>query len=379
MSDRTTVQPRGTQRTKGSRRRGPSGRQVVGEYVGQPAGDAARAVRRAGLCPGLDRSFGCGDDRIGLVVAQEPVAGSDLARNGMVTLYVAAPGARPTDEEPAATDTVNGAPTPETVTAGPAESEPLETSSSLGRTRRRKPGLARQATRVFDPPPAPVQPEREPTEGVPLAPEGDSPDGLYAPDGWELDDGRPQERDEAELSQDDFVVHLDEVLGGRTDGPTAWRRVYPRRRTVAAVARSGGIRVWLGEHSLLVKAVGAALTVWILVGLASALDSQHAGTRTASVASPSTHTRTTQARARVYPPSATSGRPAARSPQSRPSTRRSDAPHHDRQHGPVVKAAAPPEHMSVHASSAPPPAPLAPVSAPAAPAGQQTQGGLFSP
>lgn len=376
MTDRTAVQARGTQRAKSSHRGGPSGHQVVGEYVGQPAGDAAQAVRRAGLCPGLDRSFGCEDDLIGLVVAQEPAAGSDLARNGMVTLYVAAPGARPSDEEPDTIDNVGGAPTPATVTAVPAESEPVETLSGPGRTRRRKPGLARQATRVFDPPSAPIPPEREPADGVPLAPAGDSPDALYAPHGDELDDGRPQERDEAELSQDDFVVHLDDVLGGRTDGPTAWRRVYPRRRTVAAVARRGGIRVWLGVHSLLVKAVGAALTVWILVGLASALDSQHAGTRTASVASPSRHTRTTQARAPVSPSSATSARPVARSQQSRPSTRRSDAPRHDRRRGPVVKAAARPEHMAVHASAAPPPAPRAPVSAPAA---QQTQGGLFSP
>jgi hypothetical protein len=68
----------------------------------QPAGDAAQGVRRSGLCPGLDRSFGCEAELIGLVVAQEPAAGSDLARNGMVTLYVAAPGSGPMDEEPGA-------------------------------------------------------------------------------------------------------------------------------------------------------------------------------------------------------------------------------------------------------------------------------------
>ena len=129
MNDRTAVQARGTQRTKSARRGGPSGRQVVGEYVGQPAGDAAQAVRRAGLCPGLDRSFGCEPELIGLVVAQEPVAGSDLARNGMVTLYVAAPGSGPMDEEPAASEIVSGASAPARAMAVLAEVEPLRRTS----------------------------------------------------------------------------------------------------------------------------------------------------------------------------------------------------------------------------------------------------------
>jgi len=343
MNDRTAVKPRGTQRAKSTRRGGPSGRQVVGEYVGQPAGDAAQAVRRAGLCPGLDRSFGCEAELIGLVVAQEPAAGSDLARNGMVTLYVAAPGAGPMDEEPAATEAVDEAPAPATVTAVLAESEPLE---------------------------------GEPAEEVPLAPEWGSADGE------ELDEGRLEEQSDAELSQDDFVVHLDDVLGGRTDRTPAWRRVYPRRRTFAALTRVGGIRVWLGEHSLLAKAVGAALAVWILVGLASALDSQHAGTPTASLASPShrpARTRTTQERPPVSAPSAASARPTARSPQVRRAVRHSAAPHLDRGRAPVIEAAAHPEGMAVQAPAAPPAAPPAPASAPAAPPAQQTQGGLFSP
>src|ERR1039458_7132903 len=98
MTDRTASSGRAIQRAKTTRRGGPSGRQAVGDYVGQPAGDAAQAVRRAGLRPGLDRSFGCAEELTGLVVAQEPTAGSDLARNGMVTLYVAAPGSEPIDE-----------------------------------------------------------------------------------------------------------------------------------------------------------------------------------------------------------------------------------------------------------------------------------------
>lgn len=373
MNDRTAVQARGTGRAKSTRRGGPAGRQVVGEYVGQPAGDAAQAVRRAGLCPGLDRSFGCEAELIGLVVAQEPAAGSDLARNGMVTLYVAAPGAGLMDEEPAATEAVDEAPV--TVTAVLAEIEPPDAASRPRRARRRKPGLARQATRVFDPPPAPIALEGEPAGEVPLAPECGFPDG-------ELHEGRLEEQSDAERLQDDFVVHLDDVLGGRTEGPPAWRRVYPRRRTFAALTSVGGIRVWLGEHSLLAKAVGAALAVWILVGLASALDSQHAGTPTASLASPShrpTRTRTTQARPPVSAPSAASARPTARPTQLRRAARHSEVPHLDRERAPVIEAAAHPERMAVQAPAAAPPAPPAPASASAAPPARQAQGGLFSP
>jgi hypothetical protein len=377
MNDRTAVQVRGTQGAKNTRRGGPSGRQEVGEYVGQPAGDAAQAVRRAGLCPGLDRSFGCEDELIGLVVAQEPAAGSDLARNGMVTLYVAAPGSGPMDEEPDASETVDEAPAPSSVTSVVAEIEPLDAASSARGTRRRKPGLARQATRVFDPPPAPIPLERELTEEVPLAPECGSLDGVYAPDGEELDEGRLEERGEAEFSHEDFVVHLDDVLAGRTGGPPAWRRVYPRRWIFAALARGSGVRVWLGGHSLLVRAVGAALAVWILVGLASALDGQHARTPTASVISPShrpARTRITQPRRPVFAPSVARARPAVRSPQVHAAARRSLAPRRHPRQAPVIEAAVPRERMAVQVPPVPPPA-----SAPAAPAAPQAQGGLFSP
>src|SRR5271166_28233 len=107
MTDRTASADRAVERAKSARRGGPSGRLVVGEYVGQAAGDAAQAVRRAGLRPGLDRSFGCEAELIGLIVAQEPVAGGDLARNGMVTLYVAAPGNAPIDEDTDAPETLD--------------------------------------------------------------------------------------------------------------------------------------------------------------------------------------------------------------------------------------------------------------------------------
>jgi hypothetical protein len=99
MSNGTSTPPRATDRTPPARRGSQLGRLVVGDYVGQPAGEAAQAVRRAGLRPGLDRSFGLEAELLGTVVAQEPLAGDDLARNGMVTLYVAAPGMAREDED----------------------------------------------------------------------------------------------------------------------------------------------------------------------------------------------------------------------------------------------------------------------------------------
>jgi hypothetical protein len=382
MNDRTAAPARGAQRAKGTHRGGPSGRLVVGDYVGQPARDAAQAVRRAGLCPGLDRSFGCKAELIGLVVAQEPTGGSDLVRNGMVTLYVAAPGAEPIDEEFAASETVEVAPAPAPVASVLAEIERPDTASRPKRTRRRKPGLARRATPVLDLPPAPIRPEREPAEEVRLVPEWGSPDGVYAPDGEELDEGHVEELGEPELSHEDFVVHLDDVLAGRTDGPLGWRRVYPRGQMFATLVRHGGVRVWLGEHSLLVKVLGAALAVSILVGFASALDGQHARNPTVSVVSPShrsARTRTRQAPRPVSAPNVAGSRPAARSLEVHRSTRHSSAQRLHRRGASVVDATAAPERVAAQAPPVPPPVPRAAASAPVAPPVQQTQGGLFSP
>jgi hypothetical protein len=252
MNDRTVATARVSQRAKSARRGGPSGRQVVGEYVGQPAGDAAQAVRRAGLCPGLDRSFGCEAELIGLVVAQEPVAGSDLAQWDGV-LYVATPRSGPVEVEPSASETVSDSPVPGPVASVAPEVEPFDASSTPRSVRRREPGLARQTTQVFDSPPAPMPPQQAPAEEARLARECGFLDGVYAlgaSDDGEFDEGPLEDQGEGELVHDEFVVHLDDVLAGRADRPPAW----------------------LGEHSLLVKAVGAALAVWVLIGLVSALD-----------------------------------------------------------------------------------------------------------
>ncbi len=387
MSDRTATPARGTQRAKTARRGSPSGRLVVGEYVGQAAGDAAQAVRRAGLRPGLDRSFGCEAELTGLVVAQEPAAGGDLARNGMVTLYVAAPGSAPMDEDTTAPDPPAPAP------AAPSRSDvaQAEAPSAPARARQpRKPGLAGRAAQVFDPPPAPVLPDRGPADDPPAAPVAQvpptetwsSPDETRAPDGEELDEGVLDERDEDESSHDEFVVHLDDVLAGRVGGPRAWRRVYPRRRTAGALGGDRSVRARLAEHPRLVKAVGAALAVWVVVGLAAALGGHHARTPTASVVSGGARragTYTTGTRDRGPASSVRTVRPAARSPRPHTSPQHSGAPRRRRIPPLAREAAARPEGAGVQAAPPPRPTPPPPVSAPPQPAAEQTQGGLFSP
>jgi hypothetical protein len=360
---------------------------VVGEYVGQAAGDAAQAVRRAGLRPGLDRSFGCEAELIGLVVAQEPAAGGDLARNGMVTLYVAAPGNAPVDEDTDAPDPPAPAP------GAPARSDvaQAEAPSAPARARRpRKPGVAGREAQVFDPPPAPVLPDRgaaddppaAPVTEVPLTETWGSPDETCAADGEELDEGVLDDRDENEFSHDEFVVHMDDVLAGRAGWPPAWRRVYPRRRAAGALGGGHGVRARLAEHPRLVKAVGAALAVWVVVGLAAALDGHHARTPAASVIASGARragTHTTGTRYRASAPSARTVRPAARSPRPHTAPQHSGAPRRRSAPAAVREAAARPEGAPVQAAPPPPPTPPAPASAPPPPAPEQTQGGLFSP
>ena len=363
----------------------------MGEYVGQAAGDAAQAVRRAGLRPGLDRSFGCEAELIGLVVAQEPAAGGDLARNGMVTLYVAAPGNAPVDEDTDAPETLGDPPPSAAVTSTRADVAQAEAPSAPARARRpRKPGLAGRAAQVFDPPPAPVLPDRGPADDPPAAPVAQvpptetwsSPDETRAPDGEELDEGVLDERDEDESSHDEFVVHLDDVLAGRVGGPRAWRRVYPRRRTAGALGGDRRVRARLAEHPRLVKAVGAALAVWVVVGLAAALDGHHARTPTASVISGDARragTYTTGTRDRAPAPSVRIVRPAARSPRPHTAPQHSGAPRRRRTQPSAREVAAHPEGTGVPAPPPPRPTPPAPASAPPPPASEQTQGGLFSP
>ena len=392
MTDRTASAGRAVERAKSARRGGPSGRQAVGDYVGQPAGDAAQAVRRAGLRPGLDRSFGCAEELIGLVVAQEPTAGSSMARNGMVTLYVAAPGSEPIDD---GTDTVqveSGGPEPAAVAS--VEAEQADAASAPARVRRRKRGRARRAAPVVDAPPAPAPPDRASASELPTVvlaqPAVESPWEWQPepgePDGEPLDDEAPEELDEEADADDEFVVHVEDVLAGRS-GPPRWRGVYPRRRAARERGAGRGVRGWLREHRLGGAAVGAAILLWAIVGFASALDGQHLHTPDASAITrserPATRHRTQASKPAPVPssrtpraapryPARTARRAALRGQRRRPAAapvRETVAP----SAGPVGEASVPPAPTTAPAPAAPP------ASAPPAAAPEQRGGGLFSP
>jgi hypothetical protein len=241
MNARTATPGRAAERGAEGSRGKPQGRLVVSEYVGQTAAVAAQTIRRAGLRPGLERSFDCDPELVGQVVAQEPPAGSELARNMMVTLYVGAPGAVPDDESPDRQPVRN-----------PAASSPVTAQASLPddgvqhakprQRRRRKPGLAEGPSRVFDTPPAPVPPDADlalvaptmltdadPTEELVSddeLPRPGEPDRTEFPEGVLDDDGH------GELLHDELVLHADDVFAGRAGVPR--RRVYPARRRLTS-------------------------------------------------------------------------------------------------------------------------------------------------
>jgi hypothetical protein len=387
MTDRTASPGRAIERAKTGRRGGPAGRQAVGDYVGQAAGDAAQAVRRAGLRPGLDRMFGCVEELMGLVVAQEPTAGGDLARNGMVTLYVAAPGSEPIDGETDAARVESGG--PETAGLARAEAEQAEAACSAARVRRRKRGLARPGTPVFDVPPAPVLPDRGSASGLATAvlaapavePPWEWQPGPDGQDGEPLGDEASEELGEEASSHDEFVVHVEDVLAGRS-GPSRWRGVYPRRHAARELGAGHGVRAWLREHRLAGSAVGAAVLLWVIVGFASALDGEHPHVLVASAITrserPATRQRT-QASQQAPAPRSRTVRGALRSPARTGQPRAASRTRRQRRRAaaPVTEAVAP--RVAAAREAPVPETPTSRASVPPAPASEQTQGGLFSP
>ncbi len=399
MTDRTAVPERVTQRAKTARRGGGSGPQAVGDYVGQPAGEAAQAVRRGGLRPGLDRSFGCPAELTGLVVAQDPAAGSGLARNGMVTLYVAAPGGEPLDGDAELAPAASGASEGELRAPEPPD-ESLSTAPVPARPRRRKRGLARHPPTAVEPPPAPTMPGESASEHVPpqgaVEPLGEWPAEIDAP-ARALEDEPTVELGEREVPHDDeFVVQVEDVLAGRS-GPPGWRGVYPRRRAARrGLQGQGRLRGWLREHRMLAGAIGAALILWTLVGAISAVDGHHPRTPPASALAPS------RAPTVSHPLPATK-LPAAPKPAAPRTPERSLRPHTARHRAPRAAPSRPAQHGAprpVHPvaavvretvalaaapapthSPAPQPSAAAPpqASTPPASSPEQSAGGLFSP
>ncbi len=282
MTDRAAVPEGVSRRAKTVRRGGGSGSEVVGDYVGRLAGEAAQAVRRAGLRPGLDRSFGCPAELVGLVVAQDPLAGSELTRNGMVMLYVAAPGGELASGDDANAHVGSGRCDDELSVEAPIDEQPSTSPAARVRARRRR--KRRHARRYVEQTlasPAPAAIESVLPEGSPARPAVESvqawPADLDAPQGA-LEDELADEQNGREFGHEDFVVHLEDVLAGRSGSP-GWRRVYPRRRRVIGGLGVGGrFRAWLGEHSVLAGVVGVALVLWVVVGVASTLQGDRAGT-----------------------------------------------------------------------------------------------------
>ena len=381
MTDTTAVPERVAESARRSRRGGVSGHQTVGDYLGRPAGEAAQAVRRIGLRPGLDRSFGCAAELVGLVVAQDPAAGSDLARNGMVTLFVAAPGGDPADED----------------TAVAVDAELVQTADEPGseaprvarRPRRRKQGLASHTAGPPEPVVVPaaarvasasgelVQPTVQPTAAWPVA--ARTTDGVLENDlDGELPGGECPDED------DELVVQVEDVLAGRS-GPRGWRGAYPRRRGALHECTTGRrVRGWLAEHRLVAGVVAVSVVLWIVVGVASTLESGHARNPvSAVVAKPTQHVRDRRS---------VLGLPAARKSIARGAPARPTRTLSRRAASPAAPRSTLAPALVVHvvreadargaAERQEVPAPQTsgpPVSTTSAPAAEQSGGGLFSP
>jgi hypothetical protein len=371
VSSTSTAPSQATQRVG---RGGPAGRQRVGEYVGEPAGQAAQAVRRAGLRPGLDRSFGCAPELVGRVVSQEPPAGGELPRNGLVTLYVAAPGAAPEDEPPASPASL--APTALENDAPPAQPRA---------PRRRKRGLANSAPRAFAapaPPPAPtLEPRRADRIDTPadaITDELGLPGDLAYAEGSEPSAELEADADYGALDGEQFVIHADDVFAGRAE--PAWRRVYPRRReTRPSVDR---LRSRFADRSPLVKGAAVLVAVWIVVALAGSSAPRQPARPVAALAQHRiAGEQPAPRRARALP----SPRPERAPAPTVRHVRRLAAPRQPAR--PILPStrAATPARVSAPAAAPVPvaPAPTRPVATQppptSAPAEQQTPGGLFSP
>lgn len=204
----------------------------VNDYVGQRASEVAQSVRRAGLKPALERTFGWGPEQIGLVVAQEPSPGAELARNSSVKLYVGAPGENDPEE---------GAPPAQAEEPAPHRADAV-VDQAAG-PRRRKVGLAHHETAEPSPPPPPWPPE-PPREPEP-----------HTEDLRRIDDPSP-----AQLAE-----RAGEVFAER-------RALRGWRSRVAWPARARGWR-----HSRLAKVAAVVGVLWLAVGLASAFSSHGRG------------------------------------------------------------------------------------------------------
>jgi hypothetical protein len=391
MSNTATAPKRAAHGRGTPGRSGPSGRLIVGDYVGASAAHAAQGVRRAGLRPGLDRSFGCDPNLTGLIVAQDPPAGSDLARNGMVTLYVAAPGAVTVEQDSELPGTLLYRAAPASPIAEGASLPQVETPPLGASARRaRKPRLGASATaQVFDPPPEPRMPmqqsssrKEEPvapgsaSSQVPITSEPDTQPHTDAPQRHEFEETAVHETAEHELSHEEFVVHMDDVFAGRVSDAPAWRRVYPRRGKGRTLRRA---LPWASRHRVLATTTCSMLGVWIAVAVLAGVASRPAHTARANMLSETDSGRssaTTVRRAAPAPPKRTARPATAISTRTQARPRLVAEPRRERAKPTLL--AATPLRGSVKPASSASPSPATAIRTPA-PAPQQTGGGPFSP
>jgi hypothetical protein len=281
VSDSATAAPPAPRRAT----RGPGGtvgRLTVVDYVGQPAAHGAQAVRRAGLRPGLDRSFGCEPDLIGMIVAQDPPAGSDIARNAMVTLYVAAP--EPTTAQVPAG---SGSQSDDRSARRAAETELAQADARPPDSKARRPrkprGTAGATTQVFDWPPEPTAPSerlvkreepplvRELVAAVRIGRSAREPPRPNAAAGATFHEtGGPGRAGE------EVALRLDDVFARATDELPPWRRTYPRRPMATTLRRA---LAWAGSHRVLATATVAVLSVWVAVAVTGAVASHPSDAR----------------------------------------------------------------------------------------------------
>jgi hypothetical protein len=336
---------------------------TVGDYLNSPAAAAVRAVRRVGLSPGLDRQFGGEPQTIGLVVAQDPQAGSEIARGAMVTLYVSAPAAGAPDEPQARSEVASEERDQVSEIALHPEVEPqaahapaVSATASPARPRRKRRARP-SATGEGGHPQAPVPTAAPPPEMLDERDDQRAPTHQHDPEANITD---------AEPAWDQLTFEMRNVFAAGPLG-LARRSLYPRK---PLSLRAHTCSAWVRGHK------ASALTACAVLALAMSLGAtreQTASSRTtgpiAASAPParrSTSLRTTPA-ARTHPPQLA---PAA------PGHRHTHAARRARPHATAgTPAPASPPSPPVPAAPETAPQRSAPGSAPAAPSG----GGPFSP
>jgi hypothetical protein len=223
---------------------GVKGRLRVGDHVGLSAGQAAQAIRRAGLRPGLERCLGYPEQQTGLVVEQDPPAGTELARNALVRIYVAAPGGEPQAEQDDEAEVEQA--------EGHEDAPSVEFASEAGSVefdaQPDDADAAELGEAAYEPAAAKAS---EPAAAVG---EGEAV--------WLADERSPQAPSEEQLL----------ALAQRVFAERAGRRPRPRMPgagSLLAVVRRR-LAAWR-RRSVLVKGAWAMLALWLAVGLITAL------------------------------------------------------------------------------------------------------------